>query len=176
MSVKPVEKHYFVIILAGTCGHCTRFKQNHLESTLIAFRDYGQINVVPIYLKAMSEDLPVMSAGFAVPSNLNKIVDRYPLFMMIPHSDWVANTNFKNLLLYGSLIDSTGKIIPMPVESPDAKNLLAWVKSNISTLGKTKSDLTLPNGPVDNVNPTPVGGPKILPTEGSCKLRLIPRK
>lgn len=171
MDNRPI----LVMLFADDCGWCTKFKTESYEKLATAVKQYGKIVMLPITAKQRGTPLPLTSAGFTVPVELNKLLIHYPLFILISRNDWNTK-NVMNALIYGAVISVKGEVVSLPVEPANEKTLLDWVKANLDTLGNGKSELLTATGPESAVADKPSDEVRYLPSMGSCKFKIVPRK
>lgn len=156
-----MEPWYFVMMFAGTCGHCTNFKKDKLNDVLNALKTYPRVKVIQINLNGMNDVLPTNVGGENIPVALNNYKIHYPIFILVPPQGWKSGT-LEGTIIFGTKVEG-GKITSLP-SNPNKDTLLEWAKSNIENI------------PVIPAAPAPLVVPKMIPTEGSCNFRIIARK
>lgn len=157
---------YLFMIFAETCGHCVNFKKTQLDSTLTEFKKNGKIRPVVITLSTMGDPLPNQVEGINVPLNLRELVAGYPTFMLISQ-DEINSRKVVNPIAYGVSFEGT-RPTPVPVAPATKTSLLEWATNNLTT--------KLTPRPVPNEIPPVPPGTQYLPTEYSCRYKIVPRR
>lgn len=158
-----MEPWYLVGVFADNCGACTRFKQERLNDVINVMKTYTRVKFIPIYLRSMGERLPQSIGTDTIPDGLNKYIRYYPIFFLLSPQAWKSN-DMSKLNIFSAMI-TNGEVKPLP-GNPNKDSLLEWVKNNI--------EQPQPQMGVNQVQ-TSVA-PKMIPTEGSCSFKIIPRR
>ncbi len=121
-----------VMVFAGNCDHCTRFKDTELPLLESQLKAYNGANAIKCEIEKIGDKLPK-----GVPVIFNKYVGFYPTFILMQGPVWVRAEGGKNpavsdVLIYGAIMTKDG--IKSLGHNNNAANIMLWVKANVDSM------------------------------------------
>lgn len=131
------QKHVFIVVTAGNCGYCTRFKTETWPTLKPKLVNSGRLNVVEIQLETMSE---VHTDSFInlYPEDLRRYIVWFPTFILCTYSSWIKRDFIDAVVMNGQMIfnESIGKeVATLNSEQIDAneENILQWLTQHLKS-------------------------------------------
>lgn len=133
MSQKPV----FIVVTAGNCGFCTRFKSEVWPTLKPKLVNSGRLSIVEIELETMGE---VKSKSFAerYPVDLRRYTTWFPTFILCTAASWENGDVIDGVVLNGEFIydhetqtEIIGSVSNEQLKEPNDSNITQWLSDNL---------------------------------------------
>jgi len=150
----------FIIVTADGCGHCTRFKAQHLDNLIKMLMSTENLNIIHINLPDMKGLLPTYSISDSnifryIKGNIRTInpkfynmIGWFPQFFIFSTESWLdVNKPLKGKLIGGRILDD-GTIQQDPSQNIalTADSIYKWVVgSKIPTKQKVMPGYIIPS-------------------------------
>lgn len=113
----------FVLVTAGNCGHCVKFKEKVWPTLGPKIQQLG-VRVVEIPLTKMGDKVEAN-----IPQDLNKLLGWYPMMLMADGTAWNAGKLTHVRILNGTVTAGGGssKMDDKPKYNTDIDGILSWI-------------------------------------------------
>jgi hypothetical protein len=124
-------KPFLVIVTAGWCGHCARYKKQGEKGVVEMIAKEGRVNLVRI-----NDDVP--EKGVHVNPNYGKYVGFFPTFMLVTYDSWMGNKPLEGAIMNQIMGHYEGKnFVPTIVGKSEygfiAEDISKWITQQLKT-------------------------------------------